>query len=91
MLNVENFVLFQLPNIKIGDFIDNLVNLNVTLHPVWLAFIDMLIYDNRFLCYRFMRNDQLIKSLSVLINHQFRVTQIVLQFLEGLIGAFVTF
>jgi hypothetical protein len=87
MLNVNYIVLILLPQIQVINFINKLVNLNKTLHPVGLALIYMLADYDRFLDYWFMRNDLLIKPLGILINDQFWMTQVILQLLKGLICA----
>jgi hypothetical protein len=51
MLNVNYIVLILLPQIQVINFINKLVNLNKTPHPVGLALIDMLTDYDRFLDY----------------------------------------
>jgi hypothetical protein len=65
-------------NLKVPSLVDDTPILNVGLHPIRLAFVDMLVPNMRFIDDTLFREHLAIKSLIVLVNDELWVSEVTL-------------
>jgi len=84
---IKKVALILNSDVEVADFIFNSFFLDVADHPVGLPLVNVLVPNQRFAYYTFMRVVTTIESLVILVNYQFWMTETVLHFFKGLVSA----